>query len=55
MMTKKHYEAFASEIRKLKSRNDRYTVIDAIVPVLQEDNERFDYPRFEKACFSDTV
>jgi len=50
MMSKKHYEKFAEAISNLSCLDDREVVAHAIIPVLGEDNPRFDHIRFLKAC-----
>jgi len=46
--SKRHYIAIAQVIRN--SESDKYTVAKNLAEMFQEDNERFDFKRFAKAC-----
>lgn len=55
MMTRKHYQAFASAMKALRDdpRTERRTweqIVLAIAGIFKADNPRFDFNRFYKAC-----
>jgi hypothetical protein len=50
-MTKKHFEAFAEEIKNNVAYDEnRQTVADVVIAVAKKFNERFDEKKFLKAC-----
>jgi len=47
MFSKRHYEAIA----KVLSENlQRFEIVDSLIKIFSEDNERFDPIRFNEAC-----
>lgn len=50
MMTKKHFEALANNLKQIPNYTDRKTAIDCWVEVCKDMNPRFDEKKFRKAC-----
>jgi hypothetical protein len=46
--SKKHYVAIAEIIRN--SENSKYSVAQELAKLFQQDNERFSFAKFAKAC-----
>jgi hypothetical protein len=50
-MTKKHFEAFAEEIKNnVAYQENQKAVADVVIAVAKKFNERFDEQKFLKAC-----
>jgi hypothetical protein len=45
-MTKKHYKMFADAIGRLKSKEERESMVNFLSPLFLADNRRFDLERF---------
>jgi hypothetical protein len=46
--SRRHYRAIAEVI--LNSQSDKYVVAENLAKMFAEDNERFDFRKFAKAC-----
>jgi len=46
--SKKHYIAIAETIRN--SENSKYAIAQELAKMFQEDNEKFSFKKFAKAC-----
>lgn len=49
-MSRKHYEAFAQEIRRIQNLDARYATFCAVASVCECYNPRFDRRTFALAC-----
>lgn len=50
MLTKKHFEAFAEEVRRIDDPAQRQQAFWTIASVAVRFNPNFDHERFRKAC-----
>lgn len=50
MMSKKHFQMFASSIERMTNTDDAEHMARVCVEIFKADNSRFDSARFFKAC-----